>query len=178
MEDITTINEFKGEFWFLSNFYPSPITMDEITYPTAEHAFQAGKTADMALRKQIAVEPTPGRAKRAGRRLPIVQNWDEIRLDHMRLVVSLKFDQHQDLLVLLRETGKRSLVEGNNWGDTFWGQVNGRGENWLGRILMDERRWAIPEVVKFSVESMRQIADMIENPPEPTEALRRLFRDE
>jgi hypothetical protein len=33
------------------------------------------------------------------------------------------------------------LIEGNNWGDTFFGVCNGEGENWLGRLLMNLRAW-------------------------------------
>ena len=38
------INSFVGPCRFLSNFYPSEITYEGITYPTVEHAFQASKT--------------------------------------------------------------------------------------------------------------------------------------
>lgn len=31
------------------------------------------------------------------------------------------------------------LIEGNDWGDTFWGMVDGEGENNLGKILMRVR---------------------------------------
>ena len=33
------------------------------------------------------------------------------------------------------------LVEGNYWGDTFWGICNGEGTNWLGILLMAERAY-------------------------------------
>lgn len=36
-------------------------------------------------------------------------------------------------------TGESTLIEGNNWGDYFWGKVNNCGENQLGIILMDVR---------------------------------------
>lgn len=36
-------------------------------------------------------------------------------------------------------TGDAELIEGNNWGDTFWGVCNGRGENMLGKLLMEIR---------------------------------------
>ena len=44
------------------------------------------------------------------------------------------------------EHGICILVEENTWGDSFWGTVNGRGENQLGQILMDVRaklRWDV-----------------------------------
>ena len=33
-------------------------------------------------------------------------------------------------------TGNSVIIEGNNWGDTFWGVCNGVGENQLGLLLM------------------------------------------
>ena len=39
---------FDGKYAFLSNFYPSPITFDGITFPTVENWFQAWKTEDPA----------------------------------------------------------------------------------------------------------------------------------
>lgn len=46
----------------------------------------------------------------------------------------------------LAETGDVDLVEGNTWGDTFWGVYNGRGENWLGVLLMLTREELRAEV--------------------------------
>lgn len=31
------------------------------------------------------------------------------------------------------------LEEGNKWGDTFWGTVEGKGQNVLGNLLMEVR---------------------------------------
>src|SRR3954468_6821071 len=53
------IDSFQGEYRFLSNFWPAGVEFEGITYPTAEHAYQAAKTLDVALRKRIAAEPTP-----------------------------------------------------------------------------------------------------------------------
>ena len=36
-------------------------------------------------------------------------------------------------------TRDRVLIEGNDWGDTFWGMTDGEGENHLGKILMRVR---------------------------------------
>lgn len=48
------VNRFAGIYEFLSNFYPAPVTLDGVVYPTVENAFQAAKTGDMALRRQFA----------------------------------------------------------------------------------------------------------------------------
>lgn len=39
--------------------------------------------------------------------------------------------QNEELKQKLLATGNEELVEGNNWGDTFWGMVNEVGENHL-----------------------------------------------
>ena len=40
---------------------------------------------------------------------------------------------------LLLATGDAELIEGNNWGDTYWGKCNGQGLNRLGILLMQIR---------------------------------------
>ena len=47
-----------------------------------------------------------------------------------------KFEQNQDCLERLLKTRDTELVEGNTWGDIYWGVCNGVGENHLGKILM------------------------------------------
>lgn len=141
------ISGFDGEYRWLSNFWPSPIMIAGITYPTAEHAYQAMKTADRQLRLMISKLPTPNNAKSVGRNLTLRQEWDtgrNIRLDAMRLVIKKKF-QNPDLANKLLATRDRLLYETNTWGDKYWGRVFNKltakfiGENHLGRILMDRR---------------------------------------
>jgi hypothetical protein len=40
---------------------------------------------------------------------------------------------------MLLLTGDEELIEGNFWGDVFWGVCNGVGKNHLGKILMEVR---------------------------------------
>jgi predicted NAD-dependent protein-ADP-ribosyltransferase YbiA (DUF1768 family) len=40
---------------------------------------------------------------------------------------------------MLLLTGDCELVEGNTWGDKFWGVCDGEGENHLGKLLMKIR---------------------------------------
>jgi ribA/ribD-fused uncharacterized protein len=138
------IDSFKGENSFLSNFYPSPVTMDGITYPTVEHAFQAAKTDDQEIRQQIANKATPGKAKRAGGGRGIVKDFDQVAWDvkkvaTMRQLVFDKFFCYPDLADQLKATGTQQLIEGNVWNDTFWGVCRGNGQNHLGEILMQVR---------------------------------------
>ena len=133
-----TIDKFKNEHEFLSNFYPSPITIEDIMYPTVEHAFQAAKTLDPTERQKIANLTTPAKAKAAGRKVQLREGWNEIRTTIMREIIEIKFT-NPTLMTLLQNTGEATLIEGNTWNDTFWGVCRGKGQNWLGKILMETR---------------------------------------
>lgn len=134
----TTIDSFKGEFAFLSNFYPSPIVFEGRTYPTSEHAFQAAKSIDDGERARIALLDTPGKAKRAGRKVQLRPDWEQIKRATMHRIVTIKFAD-PELQHKLLATGDAILIEGNTWNDTYWGVCRGKGQNVLGQILMSVR---------------------------------------
>lgn len=133
------INRFHGDYRFLSNFWPAKVKLDGITYPTVEHAYQAAKTTDARHREAIRAAISPGFAKRIGKLLVLRPDWEQVRLDIMYDLVSQKFRNDADLKDRLLGTGGAWLIEGNTWGDTFWGVCNGIGKNHLGKILMDVR---------------------------------------
>ena len=134
------IDRFAGEFGFLSNFYPAPVTLDGVEYPTVEHAFQAAKTLDESERAWIRRAQTASIAKKRGREVALRDDWESIKVDVMRDLLRRKF-AIPELKIWLRATRGRDLVEGNTWNDRFWGQVDGVGQNWLGRLLMEIREW-------------------------------------
>lgn len=133
------ITRFSGEHEFLSNFSPSRVEWMGLEVPTIEHAFQLAKTREPAEREKIARTPTPGGAKRLGRRVTLRPGWEESKRAVMAALLMQKFTRHRRLAQALISTGVAELVEGNNWGDTFWGVCDGRGENELGRQLMAVR---------------------------------------
>lgn len=132
------IEYFSGEYRFLSNFYPVLIRLPDGDYPSVEHAYQASKTEHPGQRAIIRGLRTPGEAKRFGRGVDIVPNWDIIKLSTMEELLRLKFAQ-PSLRHRLFATGSQELIEGNHWGDTFWGVYNGQGQNQLGKLLMKIR---------------------------------------
>lgn len=133
------ITSFQGRYRFLSNFYLSPVRWGGIVYPTVEHAYQALKTGDYEERARVAALTTPGEAKRAGRAFHLPANWESTKVDKMEHLLYRKFTKYE-LRKLLLETGNEGLVEGNTWGDTFWGVYRGSGRNMLGRLLMRIRK--------------------------------------
>lgn len=136
---LKSIEYFTGEYRFLSNFYPSTIRYEQILYPTVEHAFQAAKAPTVEGKRLIASASSAGRAKQLGRQVRLPKTWESIKVGIMRDLVRLKFTKHCDLRELLLATGDIPLVEGNTWGDRFWGVCGGFGKNHLGQILMEIR---------------------------------------
>lgn len=131
------IESFSGEYRFLSNFYPVEVVLDGVTYPSVEHAYQAAKTLDLEKRKEI-LGVTPGFAKRLGQQLKLRPDWNDVKLSVMTRLNEQKY-MRPDLREKLCDTYPQDLVEGNTWGDTFWGVCDGKGSNHLGQILMTIR---------------------------------------
>lgn len=132
------IKEFKYEHSFLSNFYPVGVTYEGLTFQSVEAAFQAAKLANVEERYQFTTL-NASEAKRAGRRIILRKDWEQVKISVMRELLIAKFLGNPKLGRLLLETGSEELVEGNTWNDTFWGVCNGYGENHLGKLLMEIR---------------------------------------
>lgn len=133
------ISEFKGEFHFLSNFYPAPIFWEGIQYPTSEHAYQAAKSLDARVRREVADLKTPGMAKKFGKTVALRSDWEDVKVSIMYDIVNEKFLQNTNLRKMLLDTKGFYLEEGNVWNDRFWGVCKGQGKNILGEILMSVR---------------------------------------
>lgn len=136
---MNVIDSFDGDYRWLSNFYFSPVQHEGILYPTSEHAFQAAKTTNTNLRRKIAKLTSAAAAKSEGRALILRPGWENMKLQVMSEILESKFDLSPQLREKLLATGNAQLVEGNYWHDTYWGVCGGRGENHLGKLLMQLR---------------------------------------
>ena len=132
------IDHFDGDYRFLSNFHPVEVMMDNIVYPSVEHAYQAAKTDDLATRLMIRNLETAGQAKRAGGKIKLHPDWTKHKLLVMVELLMQKFKK-PELRALLMATEGHELIEGNYWGDIYWGVYNGKGKNHLGKLLMSIR---------------------------------------
>lgn len=129
------IDAFTGVWSWLSNFCPVEVRLDGKRYPSVEHAYQAAKTKDKAEREEIRVLKKASLAKSYGKKVTMRPDWEKVKLSVMEDLLRQKF-QEPVLRKLLLETGSEQLIEGNWWGDTFWGVCKGKGTNHLGSILM------------------------------------------
>ena len=140
MSAISTIDSFRGKYYFLSNFFPAEVTYNGLTYQNNEAAFQAQKTYSKEERIEFTtLEPRD--AKRRGRRVRLREDWEQVKDRIMEEIVRAKFSQNEELKEQLLATGDAQLVEGNRWNDRYWGVDirSGVGENHLGKILMKVR---------------------------------------
>jgi ribA/ribD-fused uncharacterized protein len=146
---------FRGEIRFyrasekpygvFSNLFRRPITLEDRVFPTAEHAYQFGKARKKEVKEWILSAPSPALVAMAGHGLytwDIVPAWSQIKFERMRNVLRAKFSQHEDLRVLLLSTGNARIVEVgrvDNAINRTWGEINGKGNNMLGVLLMELR---------------------------------------
>ncbi|HEX7121446.1 MAG TPA: NADAR family protein [Gemmatimonadaceae bacterium] len=146
-----------------SNLYRCRVDVAGATYPTSEHAYQALKPRDARVRDWLLAAPSPSLVALAAHALPSDEadaaeimrrtadallgfhtrpGWSRLRYPWMLACLRAKFTQHDDLRDLLLGTGDRLIVEAGRIDDDAgrrWGVVNGRGQNYLGRMLMRVR---------------------------------------
>ncbi len=137
---VNKIDNFRGEYSFLSNFFNVPVEWDGLRYLNSEAAFQAAKVLTDEERMEF-IYLDPSRAKRKGRQVKLRADWEQVKYGIMEEIVRAKFTQNAELREKLLATGDAELIEGNTWGDTCWGVDlrNGKGRNCLGKILMKVR---------------------------------------
>lgn len=142
------IDNFTGDYFFLSNFFPCRMVFNGQTYENSEAAYQAQKAP--ADKRILFVDLEPDDAKKLGRSMELPLDWDETKEDVMHSIVQTKFGQHPELAEKLIATGESFLIEGNTWHDNFFGACRCEDcrmelkHNALGNILM----WVRDELQK------------------------------
>lgn len=132
------ISEFQREYRFLSNFWYASVEFEGMIFPTVENAYQASKTLNKEERIPF-ITYSPGQAKYFGKCLQLRPDWELVKINIMFQLVLYKFTRHENMKQQLLATGSAELIESNYWKDCFYGVYNGRGKNYLGKILMQVR---------------------------------------
>jgi ribA/ribD-fused uncharacterized protein len=137
------IDNFRGKYRFLSNFYPCTFEYDGLEWQSSEHAFMSRKCLDQPeLFERIRNARTPSDAKLLGKKARLPDDWDAVKVSYMEEILREKFSI-SELRNRLIETFPEELIEGNTWGDKIWGCVKSDGEwvgqNYLGKTLMKIR---------------------------------------
>ena len=139
------IDKFRNRYYFLSNMYPCKIEYNGLIFDSSESLFQSMKCEDKNdVSRFVGIDGYT--AKKIGKKVKLIKDWDELKVDLMYKVVKMKFEQNYDLKLMLLATKNEHLEEKNYWGDDFWGTVNGYGRNELGKILMKVRQEFLNEI--------------------------------
>ena len=134
------IKEFRGATKWLSNFELVDIEYKGMTYPSSEHAYMSAKNESVGWKFKCADRSlTCGDIKSLGSKVELREDWEDIKLQVMEEILTIKFSKEPYRTKLL-DTGVQNLQEGNHHQDRFWGisfyDVPNEGENHLGRIIM------------------------------------------
>lgn len=141
--ELNTIDSFSGRHRWLSNFWPCLVPLGQFMYPSVENAYQAQKFPESE--REAFTRYAPGYAKKIATHRTLPEDWDTKKHSIMAQLIRRKFHFGSELAGLLIATDNAILVEGNTWGDTYWGVCDGDGENQLGHILMGHREHLINE---------------------------------
>lgn len=135
---------FFENYRFLSNYHKHPVEFEGLMYPSTEHAYQAAKSIIESERRFIQALSSCGSARKAGQSpergglVTLREDWEDVKLNVMKTVCLEKF-KDPELAEKLKATEPYILIEGNWWGDDFWGMCTSKGKNNLGKILTEIR---------------------------------------
>ncbi|MEU9522122.1 NADAR family protein [Streptomyces sp. NPDC048224] len=140
----------------LSQWWPSPFTVDGVEYATAEHWMMAGKArlfGDAEAERRVLAAGHPAEAKKAGR---LVRGFDEAvwERERFRIVVEgsvHKFAADPALRAFLLNTGERVLVEASPL-DRVWGIGLAADDG----AATDPERWRGPNLLGFALMAARE----------------------
>lgn len=149
-EQLKQTPAFRDKAGFLSNFASYEqgecLIDGEAYYKSNEHFYQAMKFLDTERRRRISQHPFGG-LKSYVRTLGLIRtDWDQIKDQVMREGLEYKFNLPR-FKALLLSTENEELVERNTWRDIYWGVYQGKGENRLGKMLMEIRSKLVQEVI-------------------------------
>lgn len=167
MKEIRFYRSNEKPYGAFSNLYRRPVTYEGVEYPTSEHAYQAGKPRKAAVRDWILSAPSPSLVAMAAHGLytwDIAPSWSKTKFSRMKEILRAKFTQHDDLKQLLLSTGSARLVESTKTDSAvnrLWGEVNGKGKNMLGVLLMEVRAELVEASGEKSVDGLDRHDDEI-----------------
>lgn len=163
MQDIQFYRANEKPYGAFSNLFRREVIVEGRSFPTVEHAYQALKPRDAKVRDWLLSAPAPSLVALAAHVFPsdapdpaeimgrtadallgfhTRPGWSRLRYPWMMQCLEAKFQQHQDMRNLLLGTGTSQIIESGKIDDDAgrrWGIVNGRGQNYLGRMLMSIR---------------------------------------
>lgn len=135
----TRIDAFEGIYECFALDIACQVLYNGVMHYSAKHALLAAQYPDATDHLQAPGSAEVSAALKLVEGEAEAKTWPQIRLKAMEKILRDKFQRCEEYRKKLKDTGDRDLVWENEE-DTFWGATKGRGQNHLGRILMDVRK--------------------------------------
>ena len=130
-------------------------------FPTAEAALQAHKDPNNKeyVKKQTQSR-SPLASKNMGMKAQLRNDWKDVRENIMYNILLCKFTQHPQLRDVLLATGLAPIIHRTR-SDTVWGDGGGKGENLLGKILVQIRTYFLRKSDNIIIKNLQTIKNEI-----------------
>ena len=170
---VTNVIHFNStENSWLSNFAHDPFDLEDDTWPTVEHWFQAQKTLHRGTRERIRDAESPQQARKFGRQVKLRKDWLDIRVGVMDQALKARYDMLRPAGFKLVLTWGSFLIHRAPW-DSYWGDgKDGQGKNMLGWLLGWQR-----EHIFFGGDIDPPDPEQFSAPPEDIPLLQATYRD-
>lgn len=140
-------NKVDDEWGILGNFARTPLTVDGVTFYSAESLFQVMKLTDPQARRHVFSMKGLWLKKVANKYAATVgrADWPEIFVDALKFCIMTKYAQNVEFRAELARTGDRIIVESaHGRADTYSAKLSADGTTWtggnlMGRLLMELR---------------------------------------
>ena len=142
VDSLDRICDFTGVYSFLMPSFPSAVFLagEDTAYPSYEHALQASRFSATAEKQIIKDTPLIRDVKKMTSKFTSNRGelWKKECITVAERLLRDKFIRSKELTSQLRDTGKKSLVYANSFGEHFWGcpvENQIKGQNHLGKLL-------------------------------------------
>lgn len=137
-KDDNKITSFTGNYSFLAMEFPCEFFMNAVKFKSATAAFYAQKSTDINSWNKFA-RLNPNRARQKASALPEPDDYEENKYLYLYKANKLKFDCNELLRKSLCELKGKELINNVPYKEEYLGIFNGKGENMLGKVLMQIR---------------------------------------
>lgn len=140
---IDKISLFAGKYNFLSNDHICLVYHDGYLFNSVTHAFQAARAQNQETKERISKIHDFDIMYEIAETIEDPANWAKFRSKTMEVLIRDKFRRNPQLRQRLSETApaiiQNTYDDTENRNNLYWGIVDGRGENVIGKILMKIR---------------------------------------
>ena len=130
---------------YFSPYTSHAIKLNNILYPTVEHAYQCMRYDDQKIIQEILSATSPVKAWQISTKYKSVQipHFRSHKREIMKTLMRLKMEQHEEVRNSLIDSGDMEIIKHITTyppGDGFWDDgENGEGQNEMGKIWMEIR---------------------------------------